>query len=310
MLPTLTHSLSVKDAQASRLPRGLAANLMLRLMLTATALGLFAGCNQALAAPPSQTGPAVSGQPMFLPGDPASTSLTQTDFTDGWWVPTESGWGMNVLHQGGTMALMFYVFNEQSEPVWYLGVATLDPATGAFAGPLSLHSGTNLTEAVFGPIPRSARTVGVINFAPTSAYTALVSYTIGTVTINKSMERFTFTPIDFAGNFVASVVGTQSQCAAPGGNFERTQVATATLAGGQMQLVLGDTVGYCTFSGVLTQRGQMGEMRNGGFTCTSGQSGAVTVDEWSVNRNGMTARYSKRSGNCVEQGLIAGARRL
>jgi hypothetical protein len=309
MFPTPIIPLFPQDLHADRRFRGLGENLLLRLLLTVAALGLFGGCNQAQAAPPQQASH-VTGQPAFLPGDPSSTSLTQTDFTDGWWVPSESGWGMNVLQQGSTLVLMFYVFDEQNAPVWYLGTATLDTTTGVFGGPLTYHRGTHYMGVVFGPVLFSPQTVGEISFQPTSAYTATVSYTIGTTTINKSMQRLSFMPMDFAGTYVTAVIGTLSQCEAPYSSFERTQTATATLTGGQMQLVLADATGYCAFSGALVQRGQLGEMREGVFACTSGQTGVVTFDEWSINRNGMTARYSKRSGDCLEQGLIAGARRL
>jgi len=42
------------------------------------------------------------------------------DYTDLWWNPGESGWGIAVLHQFSVMFLAWYVYDSAGKPVWYV----------------------------------------------------------------------------------------------------------------------------------------------------------------------------------------------
>lgn len=243
--------------------------------------------------------------------DSANLSTTRADYTDGWWVPSESGWGMNVLHQGDVMAIAFYVYDEANVPIWYLGVANYVDENIGYRGTLSLHRGTSFLISVFGPIPSGPTAIGIITFKPTSPYSANVNYSVGTTSIDKSMVRIAFSPIDFGGSFMGGVTGTVSGCTAGSGTvaIEQTLIVSASVTNGQAQLVFTNNTGYCIITGALQQNGMLGAVPNGSFGCTSGSNGTATIDEWSVNRNSMSARYQTRAGSCVEEGRVAGARR-
>lgn len=242
----------------------------------------------------------------------AQLSNTRIDYSDGWWVPSESGWGMNVLHQGDVLALAFYVYDDTNTPIWYLGVANYIDENVGYRGTLSVHRGTSFLVAVFGPIQAGPTPIGIITFKPTSAYSANVNYTVGTTSIDKTMTRLTFAPIDLSGTFLGGAIGTATGCATGAGTVATEQLvaATATVADGQGQLLMATSTGNCVITGALQQRGLLATLPNGTYACTNGNNGVASIDEWSVNRNGMTARIRAQSGACIEESRIAGARRF
>lgn len=263
----------------------------------------------ATAAPPAFGLPKAAAD--TTPEASAQRSNTRIDYSDGWWVPSESGWGMNVLHQGDVLALAFYVYDDTNTPIWYLGVANYIDENVGYRGTLSLHRGTPFLVAVFGPIQAGPTPIGTITFKPTSAYAANVNYTVGTTSIDKSMVRITFAPIDLNGTFLGGAIGTATGCAAGAGTVATEQLVatTATMANGQGQLLIVNSTGHCSISGALRQNGLLATLPNGTYSCTNGNFGVASIDEWSVNRNGMTARIRAQSGNCIEESRIAGARR-
>lgn len=242
----------------------------------------------------------------------ARLANSRADYSDGWWVPGESGWGMNVLQQGDVLALTFFVYDENSTPIWYLGVAHYIDENIGYRGTLSQHRGTSFLLPTFGPVQFGPTPIGVITFKPESAYAANVNYTVGTTSIDKSMVRIAFADIDLSGAFWGGSAGTATGCGAVVGTVTAEQfvIATATVTNGQGQLLIANTNGHCVISGVLQQHGLMTALTNGLYACTNGASGVASIDEWTVNRNGMTARIRARSGDCIEESRFAGARRL
>ena len=58
----------------------------------------------------------------------ASASTFSTDITDMWYVPAESGWGINVILQNNVAFVTFFVYDVNRNPVWY--TATLNSNDG------------------------------------------------------------------------------------------------------------------------------------------------------------------------------------
>ena len=50
----------------------------------------------------------------------SNTTPLAFDYTDLWWNPEESGWGMTITHQYGVMFLAWYVYDGTGKPVWYV----------------------------------------------------------------------------------------------------------------------------------------------------------------------------------------------
>ena len=57
-------------------------------------------------------------------GPAAGATQFSTNFSDLWWVPSESGWGANISQQSDTMFVTIFVYGPSGQPIWF--VATLD----------------------------------------------------------------------------------------------------------------------------------------------------------------------------------------
>jgi hypothetical protein len=58
-----------------------------------------------------------------------------TNYTDLWWNPNESGWGINLAHQGDTIFAAWYTYGGDGTPMWLVTTA-VKSETGTYAGDL------------------------------------------------------------------------------------------------------------------------------------------------------------------------------
>src|SRR5688572_16110895 len=69
---------------------------------------------------------------------PAAASTLTPHYTDLWWLPTESGWGVNIIQQYDTMFVTIFVYGADNQPHWFVGpaVRTVGASQSQFTGPL------------------------------------------------------------------------------------------------------------------------------------------------------------------------------
>ena len=124
---------------------------------------------------------------MTLPSGPRPPAV---DYTDLWWNPDESGWGMAITHQFGVMFLAWYVYDSSGKPTWYVAsdcvvrqstcVGTVYRTTGPPLGPTFNSSSVN----VF-PVGKI-----IANFG--DANNAALAYAIDGVAATKVIKRQRF----------------------------------------------------------------------------------------------------------------------
>jgi hypothetical protein len=242
---------------------------------------------------------------------PARASLG-TNFTDMWWTPTESGWGVSVHQQYATMFLTFYVYGSDGKPVWYSGSADYNSSTQLFSGDLYRSSGPWFGGA-FNPAAVSRVKVGTIQFDATSVDTATLSYSVDGTTVVKSIERTFWAFEDFTAEYYGGLDYSVSGCSDPTSNgyFEQfgplhvdhSLVNSMTLVAHSQF-----TTATCTFTGAYTQAGHMGAV-TGSFDCGGGVTGPMQVFEMERTGSGMTARFVAQSGSCTVVGRLGGLER-
>jgi hypothetical protein len=109
-------------------------------------------------------------------------------YTDLWWSPSESGWGVTITHHStGVAFVTWFTYDSQGLPWWYVASecrvvanrcnATLYETTGPPFG------------ATFNPALVSARVAGSISFTFTGSNYALMSYSVRGVTGTKLITR-------------------------------------------------------------------------------------------------------------------------
>lgn len=115
------------------------------------------------------------------------------NYTDIWWNPNESGWGLTLAHQGNVIFAAWYTYDRQNRPMWLVAVAERQ-ADGSYRGDLGrAQSGTpypqiNGSNATSQPLPR----VGDLRLRFSDGETGTLEYELDGVRQTKSITRFAF----------------------------------------------------------------------------------------------------------------------
>lgn len=126
------------------------------------------------------------------PNVPYPGNQPTVNYSDLWWSPSESGWGMSIV-QGATNLLfaVWFVYSPSGEPVWY----SLQPGTWTSSNVYSTYTGPiyRTTGAYFGSTfnPASVRInqVGTGTLSFRNANRATFRYTVDGVQGEKNIER-------------------------------------------------------------------------------------------------------------------------
>ena len=123
-------------------------------------------------------------QQVFATG---STALA-VDYTDLWWNTNESGWGISLTQQFGTIFAAWYTYDAAGKPVWY--VAPNCPVGGAgCTGELYRVTGGTPITSVWNGTDKVVTSVGNVTFAFSDAANGTMNYTINGVTSNRLIAR-------------------------------------------------------------------------------------------------------------------------
>jgi len=125
-----------------------------------------------------------------------------TNFQDLWWVPAESGWGVNFAHQGNQLFATWYTYDAKSAggnaPLWLSALMARQGTSNVFTGPLTRTSGPRFDNYKASDIVQPVPTVGTVTATFTDGNHATFRYaTNGTgnlpvVDQAKSITRFLF----------------------------------------------------------------------------------------------------------------------
>lgn len=113
-----------------------------------------------------------------------------------WWnapAGSESGWGINLAHQGDTLFATWFTYDAAGKP-WWLSMTAHEIAKDAYAGTLYGTTGPPFDAATFDPakVTRTPLGVGTLTFA--DGDNGMFAYTIGDVSRTKSITRQVFGP--------------------------------------------------------------------------------------------------------------------
>lgn len=119
-------------------------------------------------------------------GMPAGSSANHTGL---WWNPAESGWGINVNHQGDTVFATLFTYDEARAPLWLVmpnGKRQADGVT--YTGSLYRVSGPAFDAVPFTPVTAANQLpVGAMSLSFKSNAAADLSYSYSGVTVNKAL---------------------------------------------------------------------------------------------------------------------------
>jgi hypothetical protein len=250
----------------------------------------------------------------LLFGNTASAQFTLgTYFTDLWWNPAESGWGVTVDHQNDVMFLTFFVYGANGSPYWVTGILyrtdTSPIVPHAFSGDMHETRGPYFGDT-FDPGRVSQRPVGHATFTGIRGNAAQLQYSIDGVTVTKALERQTLRHLDFSGIYNGISNYVLSNCLSPINNgMEVHDAGNVTIAqsGTTFRLSFDSVVrsSNCSFFGSYSQTGSIGSA-TGTMICNDGTSGTFLLDimQWTIT--GWTARITAQTNACDYQGIVGG----
>jgi hypothetical protein len=204
-----------------------------------------------------------------------------------WFVPTESGWGLNVIEQGDTIFATLFVYDTQGRPHWYVASRlarseTTPDGTAANIGPLYEASGTWFGAPSFDSSAVHYRQVGMMSFQVGAPGTALLSYTIDNITVTKHVASFTFARNDTSGIYRGQIAG--------GGDGHDPAVLTINDGAGSIAIrIEGMYGGTCDYSGPSQQLGEA-VYASGTVHCGSSTSADFVLEDLFVSHDGVTGR--------------------
>jgi hypothetical protein len=243
---------------------------------------------------------------------PASATNFSTDYTDLWFIPAESGWGINLSQQGNTIFGTLFVYGTDQTPRWYVASALVASSTTSFTGPLYRTTGPYFGNAWTGGGP--AVQVGTMTLNFDTPTTATLTYSADGVNVTKRIERQTFVLNNLGGSFLGGLVATASACVGQSSpDILVFDHFNASHSGNQVSLPVtffagNGTPQTCTFTGTYGQSGKLGNV-TGNWSCNPApNTGTFTISQIDVAQTGWSGRFSGRDQFCTYNGFFGGTR--
>ncbi|HUI99279.1 MAG TPA: hypothetical protein VLY46_03545 [Usitatibacter sp.] len=243
---------------------------------------------------------------------PAYATTYSVDYTDLWYNPNESGWGLNLIQQGQTMFGTLFVYGVGTTAQWFVAsdIEPVGTSTTQFSGQLFQTSGPYFAAPGFDPNQVRPVTVGTIGLTFTDANTAILIYTVNGQQVTKTVTRQTWRNDNLSGTYIGGLTAIGSSCnpsdyagailifgeltAAQSSNNQVTMNVQFTSSANQAS--------QCTYQGPYTQAGRSGSI-SGTYACNiNGQSanaGSFTVSRIQSSLDGFMGHFNGQDQYCA-----------
>ena len=204
-----------------------------------------------------------------------------SNVTDHWYMPSESGWGVSVTHQGNVAFIVLFAYGQNGEPAWYAGDATrYGERVGGhpgFAGTLYRIKGPWLG-GPFDPEQVKATPVGNVTFESYDHDRAALAFSVDGVTQTKTVQRLTFRYKNWSGLYRGVARANYRDCSpafTPAFTYDDGLVDIEH-EGAEFRMWFEGKKAACMYTGTYTQHGRVGSV-SGSYTCADGPSGTFTL---------------------------------
>jgi len=121
----------------------------------------------------------------------AAGTPSVANFTGLWWNSAESGWGMNVSHQGNIAFATIFTYDASGEPMWLVMSNGAQQGTSTvYSGELYLARGPAFNAQPFTPITAAnLRRVGTLTLNFGNSFSGTMIYDVDGVTVTKNISR-------------------------------------------------------------------------------------------------------------------------
>lgn len=246
----------------------------------------------------------------------AQATPQHRDATGLWINPSESGWGLNLFHQGNTIFGSLFVYGPDGKARWYTASSLTGPDAGPSYNQASVYSG-DLYESTgpgiggaFDASRVTRRRVGSMTFdlgeGVNDRNWGHVVYDIDGVRVDKMVYPFAFSPMNLSGSYV----GFRGQpgspyCACP--RMYEDITMTVNQSGSTVSMTMQvPGAGSCVYTGTYEANGALANIK-GSYSCTNG-SGAFSLLDLDLTSQGITSRQYESGRNMYDNvfgGLVA-----
>lgn len=257
---------------------------------------------------------------LALPFCLQAVSAAAASYQDLWWNAAESGWGINIVHQGDTLVGTWYIYDTDGKPMWLLGVLT-QSGTASYSGTVHRYAGPGYNLAAFDPQSVAETGVGSAQFNVLGNARAAVTYVVNGETIVKNVVRQTYAAPPLNDVFIMAARRVRSGCADPSQNgtyYVYNRAFDFYLADGTLSVGYGSVdasnnfVMSCSAIGPVALTGSFAGF-SAPFACTSGAAGTLTITDLQTTDAGLlgavTWQYDAASGGCRYTDAVSGSRR-
>ena len=112
------------------------------------------------------------------------------NYTDLWWNAAESGWGINLNHQGSIVFATLFTYDARGAPMWLVLSNGERQGDGSFEGILHRTSGPPFDAQPWSPVAQAE--VGRMRLAFSGSGTGRLTYTVDGVAVGKDIERLRY----------------------------------------------------------------------------------------------------------------------
>lgn len=229
----------------------------------------------------------------------------RTSYTDLWWNPAESGWGVTMTQDyNGPIFATFFVYAANGSATWVSALLTADPTSEVYSGTLvETSGGAPLNTQSFNPATVQRSDVGTATFTALDVANGTLAYTYRGASVVKQITRqslytldtsfnVSFLDITASGTAFRAIVESRNngQCAInnPANTTSDTtyRLFPTAVSGNSISLNIGQCDSdatcvisnpYCTLTGTVNQSGRVLNVP-GTLNCTAGTtfSGGLT----------------------------------
>jgi YVTN family beta-propeller protein len=112
-----------------------------------------------------------------------------------WWASpagTESGWGVNVTHQGDTLFVTWFTYGPDGKGMWLVGSSVNRTSEGIYSGPLYRMIGPPWNASAWNAAAVTPTQVGSVTLSFSDANSGTFAYTVNGISQAKPIERQVF----------------------------------------------------------------------------------------------------------------------
>ena len=121
----------------------------------------------------------------------AAGAVPTVDYTDLWWNPDESGWGIALTQQSNTIFAAWYAYNAQGNAIWYVA-SNCAVAGSVCSGSLYRVAGGSPPTVAWNGANLAVSAVGTININFADSANAVMNYSIDGVAGRRNITRQPF----------------------------------------------------------------------------------------------------------------------